>query len=183
MMELNRPQWSVPAGAPLPRRTGHEDFPHPALAWVVSSRKHSQAYQSQMVQMRIQANSPAGPPTPLTAPTQMLAQPIPHEVVQVAKRVPRVAQLKVVGPAPHLPIHPPDQLRQGRVALMVIDQPAPKPHAIAGVDRAGESASAGLGQLLWPGLSAGVVSPPEPLRAVSVGEASAPTQPTGLACP
>ena len=27
---------------PLPRRTGHGDFPPPALARVVSSRKHSQ---------------------------------------------------------------------------------------------------------------------------------------------
>ena len=29
---------------PLPRRTGHADFPHPALAKVVSARKHSQRY-------------------------------------------------------------------------------------------------------------------------------------------
>jgi len=62
-----------------------------------------------------------------------------------------------------------------------LHQSAPKPHAAAGVDRADESASAGLGQLLWLGLPAGDVSPPEPLRAVSAGDASAPTQSTRLA--
>src|ERR1041385_594442 len=123
MMELNRPQLSVPARTPLPRRTGHEDFPHPALACIVFSRKHSQAQQSQMVQMRIDADSLAGPPTPLTAPMQMLSQPIPHEVVQSAKGLPRIAQAKIPGPAPQMPIQSPNQLRQRRVALVRIDPP------------------------------------------------------------
>ena len=108
--------------SPLPRQTGHGDFPHPAFASLGFSSKHSQRHQSQMSQMRIQADARAGTPTPLTASAQMSPQPIPHEVVQVVKRLPRVAQTKVVGPAPHLPVHPPDQLRQRRVALLVIDQ-------------------------------------------------------------
>ena len=62
-----------------------------ALARVVSSRTHSQPSQSPMVQVCIQADPLAGTPAPLTAPMQMFAHPIPHEVVEVAKRPPRVA--------------------------------------------------------------------------------------------
>src|SRR5437867_1474893 len=110
--------------SPLPRRTGHGDFPHPALANVVFSREHSQRYQSQMVQMRIQADPLASTPAPLTASAQMLSQPIPHEVVEVAKGLSRVSQAKIVGPAPQMPIHSPQQLRQWRVALVMVDQAA-----------------------------------------------------------
>src|SRR5438552_1750121 len=124
MKELNRPQLSVSGYSPLPRRTGRADFPHPALASIVSSSKHSQRYQSQMVQVRIQADTLAGAPAPLTASAQMHPQPIPHEGIEMAKRFPRIAQTKVIGPAPQLPIHAPQQLRQWCVALVMIDQSA-----------------------------------------------------------
>ncbi len=103
--------------SPLPRRTGHGDFPHPAFAQVVSSRKHSQGNQSQMVQVRIQADTHTGSPAPLTASAQVHPQPKPHEVVQVPKRRPRIAQAKVIGPASQVPIQSPNQLRQGGVWL------------------------------------------------------------------
>ena len=77
-----------------------------------------------MTQVRIQADARAGTPTPLTASAQMPPQPIPHEVVQLAKRPLRVAQAKVTGPAPQMPIHPPGQLRQRRVALVRVDHSA-----------------------------------------------------------
>ena len=35
----------------LPRRTGHGDFPHPALASIGFSSKHSQRNQSQIIQV------------------------------------------------------------------------------------------------------------------------------------
>jgi hypothetical protein len=38
----------------LPRRTGRANNPHPALARIVSSRKHLQPHQFQMAQVRIQ---------------------------------------------------------------------------------------------------------------------------------
>src|SRR5206468_8027402 len=84
----------------------------------------SQRYQSQMVQMRIQADPLASTPAPLTASAQMHSQPIPHEVVEVAKGLSRVSQAKIVGPAPQMPIHSPQQLRQWRVALVMVDQAA-----------------------------------------------------------
>ena len=111
MMELNRPQLSVSAGAPLPRQTGHGDFPHPAFAHVVSSSELSQTHQSQMVPMRRETDALASTPAPLAASAQMHPQPIPHEMVQMAKGQPRIAQTKIVGPAPQMPIQPPDQLR------------------------------------------------------------------------
>lgn len=58
--------------SPLPRRTGHGDFPPPALAKADSARMHSQRLQSQVVQMCRQADALAGAPAPLTASTQML---------------------------------------------------------------------------------------------------------------
>ena len=42
---------------PLPRRTGHGDFPHPALARVVYCRERSQRHKAQVFQMSIQADA------------------------------------------------------------------------------------------------------------------------------
>lgn len=53
--------------------------------------------------MRLPAHALAGAPAPLAAAAQMHAQPIPHEVIEAAKRWPRVAQAKTVGPAPQIP--------------------------------------------------------------------------------
>ena len=52
--------------SPLPRRTGHEDFPHPALAGLGSASKHSQRDQSQMP-ARLASVAPP-PQTPLWLP-------------------------------------------------------------------------------------------------------------------
>ena len=108
--------------SPLPRRTGHGDFPHPALAGVVFSRMHSQRDQSQMVQVSKPTDALTGTPAPLAATLQMSPQPIPHEMIELAERLPRVTQSKIVGPAPHMSIHPPDQLRHRRMTLMRSDQ-------------------------------------------------------------
>src|SRR5258708_3442291 len=104
--------------SPLPRRTGHGDFPHPALARVVSSRKHSQTQQSQMVQMSIDTDALTGAPTSLAATLQMSPQARTHERIEFMKRLARIAQLEIVGPASQMPIHPPNQLRDRRVTLM-----------------------------------------------------------------
>ena len=56
--------------SPLPRRTGHGDFPHPALARNVSSRRHSQRDQSQMIQVSIQTDAVSKTPDPWTATSQ-----------------------------------------------------------------------------------------------------------------
>ena len=107
---------------PLPRRTGHGGFPHPALARVGSARKHSQRYQAQVLQMSIEANALPRPPAALTTALQVLAQPLPHEVVEVPERLSRVAQLEIVGPPSKIAIHAPDQLRQGCMALVWVDE-------------------------------------------------------------
>ena len=76
---MNRPQLSVSNCAPLPRRTGHGDFPHPALAKVLCSRKHSQGHQSKVGEVSREADTLTSAPTPLAATTQMPSQPITHE--------------------------------------------------------------------------------------------------------
>ena len=93
---------------PLPRRTGHGDFPHPALARVVAAREHSQRLEAQVLQVSIEANPLPRPPASLAAPPQVLAQPIPHEVVKVPKCPSRIAQLEIVGPPSQISIHPSD---------------------------------------------------------------------------
>ena len=54
--------WANDRRSPLPRQTGHGDFPHPAFARVVSSRRRSQSNQSEMVQVSIQADALSGMP-------------------------------------------------------------------------------------------------------------------------
>jgi hypothetical protein len=66
---------------PLPRRTGHGDFPHPALARLVYSKKRSQRNQSQVFQVSVEANALSDAPAPLTATVQVLAQAAPHEMI------------------------------------------------------------------------------------------------------
>ena len=57
---------------PLPRRTGHEDFPHPALARVVFSGKHSQRDEAQMLEMSREGDTFASAPASLTASLKVL---------------------------------------------------------------------------------------------------------------
>src|SRR6266498_1920092 len=94
---------------PLPRRTGHGDFPHPALARVVSSRKHSQRLEAQVFQVSIQTDALPFSPTPLATPFQMAPQSVADEVVQVAERFAWVAQCKIVGPPSQVSVQPPNQ--------------------------------------------------------------------------
>ena len=107
---------------PLPRQTGHGDFPHPAFARAGSSRRHSQRDQPQMVQVSIPTDARTGTPAPLAATLQMSPQPGPHEVIELAEPLPRVSQPKIVGPAPPVTIHPPQQLRPRRMTLLRSDQ-------------------------------------------------------------
>jgi len=104
--------------SPLPRRTGHGDFPHPALARVGSSRKHSQRHEAQVFQVSIHADALPRPPSPLAASPQVARQPFPHEAVEVAECLARIAQLKVVGPASQVSVYLPNQLGQGCMALV-----------------------------------------------------------------
>ncbi len=98
-MTLNRPKLSVVAGAPLPRQTGHADFPHPAFARVVSSSKYSQRLKAQMLQVSISTDARAWPPAPLTPSPQVAGQPLIHERVELPEPISRVPQFEVVGPA------------------------------------------------------------------------------------
>ena len=108
--------------SPLPRRTGHADFPHPALARIGSSRKHSQRHQAQMFEVSVQANSLPATPATLTASAQVLSQADPHEMIDLPKRLARIAQSKIVGPASQVSVQSLDQFRQGCMALLWVDQ-------------------------------------------------------------
>ena len=57
---------------PLPRRTGHADFPHPALAKVVSARKQSQRYVAHVCQVSIDTDAFTHPPASLTTTVQVV---------------------------------------------------------------------------------------------------------------
>src|ERR1043166_2475855 len=71
---------------PLPRRTGHGDFPHPALARVVSSRKHSQRHHAHVLQMSIKANTLPHPPLPRVVYPRSHAPPPKPNVLQRSKK-------------------------------------------------------------------------------------------------
>src|SRR5512140_764487 len=110
--------------SPLPRRTGHGDFPHPALARVVSARKHSQRLEAQVFQVSIQTNTRSCAPAPLAAPLQMLAQAIAHEMIKLPKRLARKAQPKVVGPAAQVSVESLNQFRQRGMTLLPVNLPS-----------------------------------------------------------
>src|SRR3974377_2427521 len=123
---------------PLPRRTGHGDFPHPALARVVSSRKRSQRNQAHVLQMSVEAHTLARPPATLAAPTQVFAQAVSHEMIEGAERLARVTQTKVIGPAAQVTIQPPNQFRQRCMALLGVNELAqclvfPQPRFVRGM--------------------------------------------------
>jgi hypothetical protein len=62
------------------------EISHPALAKVVSARKHSQRLEAQVFQMSIQTEALPFSPTPLAMPFQMAPQAVADEVVEVAER-------------------------------------------------------------------------------------------------
>ena len=77
--------------SPLPRQTGRGDFPHPAFARVVFSRKHSQRHQAQVLQVSRDADARPCPPAPLAASAQMAFEPLSHEPVEVPERLARTS--------------------------------------------------------------------------------------------
>jgi len=107
---------------PLPRQTGRADFPHPALARIVSSRKHSQRHHAHVFQVSVQANALPCAPATLTASAQVLPQAAPHKVIDLAKRLGRIAQAKTVGPASQVAVQSLNQFRQECMTLLWIDQ-------------------------------------------------------------
>ncbi len=124
--------------SPLPRRTGHEDFPHPALARVSYARKRSQRNQAEVLQVSVEGNTQTRPPATLTAPTQVFAQAMPHGMIEVAERLARVTQAEAIGPAAQVAIQPPNQFRQGCVALLRVNElaqhfPLPQPCFVRGL--------------------------------------------------
>src|SRR6266496_5944309 len=98
------------------------EISHPALARVVYSRKHSQRLKTQRLQMSIETNARTPSPSALAAPLQVASQTIADEVVEGAERLTREAQPEVVGPAAQVPIQSPNQLRQGRMTLLGVDE-------------------------------------------------------------
>src|SRR5438132_10082204 len=75
-----------------------------------------------MFQVSIKADALPRSPAALAASAQVFAQPAPHEVIELPKRLARIAQLEIVGPPSQVPIHAPNQFRQGCVALLRIDE-------------------------------------------------------------
>src|ERR1035437_2760528 len=108
--------------SPLPRRTGHGDFPHPALARVVYSRKHSQRFEAQVFQVSIQADAWPSSPTALAAPLQVASQSVADEVVEGAEGLSREAQPKIVGPTSQMSVHTLNQFRQGCMTLLCVNE-------------------------------------------------------------
>src|SRR3974390_146784 len=122
MMELNRPQLPVSAGSPLPRRTGRAGFPHPALARVVSYRKHSQRFKPQVLQVSIESDALPRTPAALTAPVQMVVKPVAEELIEVVEGSLWIAQAKVARPSAQIAVQSPNQLGQRSVTLMLVDE-------------------------------------------------------------
>src|SRR6266496_4148511 len=107
---------------PLPHRTGHADFPHPALARVVCSRKCSQCFEAQVLQVSVQADALSSAPTALAAPLQMAPQTVADKMIKVAKGFARVAQFEVVGPTSQMAVQSFNQFGQGCMALLGVDE-------------------------------------------------------------
>src|SRR2546428_10471863 len=138
---------------PLPRRTGHADFPHPALAKAVPSREHAQRLEAQVFQVSIKTNPCPCSPASLAASAQMSSQPLPHKPVDMAKRLARVAQLEIVRPAPQVAAHLFNQFGQGGVTLVRVDFPPQRlPFPFHRLSRGFQVPVA-----LWPTMSVAVI--------------------------
>ncbi len=91
------------AAFPLPRQTGHADFPHPAFAWRYCMI-HSQFDQSKTVmEIFVEGYAFRALPWSLTAPSQMSGHSQPHIVVDLPISFRRIAFGEVVGPASQVP--------------------------------------------------------------------------------
>src|SRR5437879_11538691 len=75
-----------------------------------------------MFEVSVQANSLPATPATLTASAQVLSQADPHEMIDLPKRLARIAQSKIVGPASQVSVQSLDQFRQGCMALLWVDQ-------------------------------------------------------------
>src|ERR1043165_4975286 len=105
---------------PLPRPTGHADFPHPALAKAVSARKHSERYVAHVCQVSIDTDAFTHPPaslTTLTTTVQVVFQSLAHETIDVPECLARVSQTKIIGPASQVAIQSFNQFGQWFAAL------------------------------------------------------------------
>src|SRR6266516_223788 len=106
---------------PLPRRTGHADFPHPALAKVVSARKHSQRYQAHVGQVSMDTDTFTHPPASLTTTVQVVFQALAHETIEVPECLARISQTKIIGPASQVAVESFNQFEQWVAALFGAD--------------------------------------------------------------
>ena len=106
---------------PLPRRTGHADFPHPALAKAVSARKHSQRYQAQVCQVSMDTDPFTHPPASLTTTVQVVFQALAHETIEVPECLARISQTKIIGPASQVAVESFNQFGQWFAALFGAD--------------------------------------------------------------
>src|SRR5258708_10590735 len=88
----------------------------------VFSRKHSQRPEAHVFQVSIQTDTVPSSPTPLATPLQMAPQSVADEMIQTAERLARLTQGKIVGPASQVPIQPPNQFRQGCMALLCVNE-------------------------------------------------------------
>src|ERR1700741_3159347 len=102
---------------PLPRQTGHADFPHPAFAKVVR-QAHSQADESQASKVVVVAFIGRWIPSALTASFEMLMQSFEHIRVNVAHGIARITQAEVSAPSVQMTIEFSDQLGQWHMAAM-----------------------------------------------------------------
>src|SRR5438105_15324726 len=75
-----------------------------------------------MFEVSVQANSLPATPATLTASAQVLSQADPHEMIDLPKRLARIAQSKIVGPASQVSLQSLDQFRQGCMTLLWINQ-------------------------------------------------------------
>ena len=107
------------AAFPLPRQTGHADFPHPAFAWR-SCMMHSQFDQSKTVmEILVEGDAFGAFPWSLTAPSQMSGHSQPHVVVDLPISFRRIAFGEVVGPASQVDVESFDEFRQRFSALVI----------------------------------------------------------------
>src|SRR6266404_1373573 len=112
-----------------PRRTGHADFPHPALASALTSgmrrqlcgpgRQVHQAHTLEVLEVAHPFRRSKGP---LAAAARVLAQPPTYEGIDLSKGHARVSEAEVVRPAGELPIDLCDHCRQWLETLLLADR-------------------------------------------------------------
>src|SRR5437016_2966805 len=102
-----------------PRRTGHADFPHPALAIALTSGMRRQLHgpgrqvnQAHTLEVLEEAHPFRRSKGPLAAAARVLAQPPTYEDIDLTEGHARVSESEVVRPARELPVGLGDHGRQ-----------------------------------------------------------------------